>query len=184
MKLHLLPLALTGVALSTPAVAQTPDRGVYGAVGYAAEEVSDADAEFGSLQARLGYRLHRHFGVEAEVGYGVRSETPSFADVELGGQGAAYLVGFLPLTPQLDLFARVGAGVQDMSGEGVCIAVSVVPGPSVCSLPEADESLNYGVGATYYFDARNGVRADWTRKDYDDAGLEADVWSIAFQRRF
>lgn len=180
---RLFGLAVCAALVASPALAQET-TGFYASLGYAGEGVSDIDAEFGSIQGRLGYRLHRHFGVEGELGHGVNSDTPQFADVDLEGQAAAYLMGYLPVGPKIDLFARVGVGAQDMEGENFCIAWLVAPGPSICNLPFAEESVNYGLGATYMFDARNGLRADWTRKDYGDADLKADAWSIAFQRRF
>ncbi|MNJ04314.1 hypothetical protein D3C73_1650160 [compost metagenome] len=50
---------------------------------------------------------------------------------------------------------------------------------------EADgESWNYGVGANYYFDGQNGLRGDWTRRDFTDDGGEVDVYSVNYVRRF
>ena len=46
------------------------------------------------------------------------------------------------------------------------------------------ESWNYGAGANYYLDGVNGVRADWTRRDYRDNGGEADAYSVSYIRRF
>ena len=46
------------------------------------------------------------------------------------------------------------------------------------------ESVNYGVGANYFIDGRNGIRADWTRRDFTDDGGEADVYSVSYIRRF
>ena len=46
------------------------------------------------------------------------------------------------------------------------------------------ESWNYGVGANYYFDGQNGLRGDWTRRDFEDDAGEADVYSVSYVRRF
>ena len=47
------------------------------------------------------------------------------------------------------------------------------------------DSWNYGVGANYYLDGKNGVRADWTRRDFtDDNGGELDTYGLSYVRRF
>ena len=46
------------------------------------------------------------------------------------------------------------------------------------------ESVNYGVGANYFIDGRNGIRADWTRRDFRDDGGEADTYGLSYVRRF
>jgi hypothetical protein len=176
--MRLAPLTLI-LALVAAAPAQALD-GLYGSLGYAAQSFADVDAEFGSVQGRIGWRAHRFLGIEGEVGHGVTQD--AFGDVELGGEAAAYVLGVAPLTDRFELFARVGVGTQDLSGQVVCIAI--FPPPPGCSLPEADESRNWGVGAQYFLDGSNGVRLDWTRKSFEDADLEADVWSLSYVRRF
>jgi len=48
-----------------------------------------------------------------------------------------------------------------------------------------DLSHDYGAGANYFFDGRNGVRADWTRRDFtDDNGGELDTYGLSYVRRF
>ncbi len=46
------------------------------------------------------------------------------------------------------------------------------------------DSWNYGVGANYYLDGVNGIRADWTRRDFRDDRGEADAYSVSYIRRF
>ena len=53
------------------------------------------------------------------------------------------------------------------------------------SVTEDGESVNYGAGANYFFDGQNGVRADWTRRDFtDDNGGEVDTYGVSYVRRF
>jgi hypothetical protein len=50
---------------------------------------------------------------------------------------------------------------------------------------EDGESVNYGAGANWYFDGRNGLRADWTRRDFQDDGAgEVDTYGLSYVRRF
>lgn len=153
--------ALTMAA--APAVSQAQE--VYGTVGYANV---DADGPtLGAIQARLGYKFNPYVGVEGEAAFGVSGDTTAGVDVDLKHEVGAYVIGFAPITPKADLFARVGysstsfdTSLGDVDGDGVA----------------------YGVGGQYHFTDKDGVRLDWTRHDYD-AG-NADVWAIAYTRKF
>ena len=153
--------ALTMAAV--PAVSQAQE--VYGTVGYANV---DADGPtLGAIQGRLGYKFNPYVGVEGEAAFGVSGDTTSGVDVDLKHEVGAYVVGFMPVSPKADLFARVGysstsfdTSVGDVDGDGVA----------------------YGFGGQYHFTDKDGVRLDWTRHDYD-AG-NADVWAVAYTRKF
>lgn len=165
------------LAVAAPALAQAPGSSpIYGSLGYAQSELDDVS--LGALQGRVGARLHPNFGVEGELAFGVKDDTVQVApglsaDVELENQAAVYGVGFVPLSPNADLFARVGYGTTEVKASGAGASAS------------ADgQSWNYGVGGQYFFDGANGVRADWTRYDFEDDGGEADVWQIGYVRKF
>ncbi len=164
--------ALTAAVLSvTPAAAQDgPLSGAsfYGTLGYSHQ--SDGP-EVGAVTGRLGARFNPYVAVEGELGFGVKDDDIYGANFELNHHAAAYVVGLYPVTPQFDLFARVGYGTQEFGAEGILDDYSF-----------SEESWNYGVGAQYFFDGRNGVRGDYTRHDYDHG--ENDVWSIAYVRKF
>lgn len=177
MRILLLAAACAGLA-ATPVMAQSgePSR-FYGAIGYG--QLSGSAYDFDVATARLGARLNRYFGVEGEASLGLSEE--SF-DVSIGGasgtiehryDAAAYAVGFLPLNDRLELFARVGYGTSEVKASD----------PSVVIRGDG-ESLNYGVGASYFLQGNNGVRADWTRRDLSDDGGDVDVWTLSFIRRF
>jgi hypothetical protein len=146
----------------------------YGNVGYAGTSVEEVD--LGAIQGRLGARFGRFIGVEGEVSFGVQDDTVTEqnVDVDIGLNHAEgiYLVGFAPLSPEFDLLARVGYSNAEISGESGNVNIDV-----------SDSGIAYGVGAQYHFDGRNGVRFDYTRHDFDDIG-DADVWSVAYSRRF
>ena len=46
------------------------------------------------------------------------------------------------------------------------------------------DSFNYGAGAEYRLSEQNGVRADWTRRDFRDGDGKADAYTLSFVRRF
>jgi outer membrane immunogenic protein len=147
----------------------------YGTLGYVGTDLDHVDV--GAIQGRLGARFGRYFGVEGEYSTGVKDDTISVGGVEdrvkLNSQEAIYGVGFLPITPQFDLLARVGYGHSSGTGE--------VPG--VTANVKGD-SWNYGAGAQYMFDAKNGVRADYTRESFVEHGGDANVWAISYVRKF
>ena len=86
---------------------------------------------------------------------------------------AGYVVGKYPVSDKLELFARGGYGHTELKQE--------FPGANT---DLGDDSWNYGAGANYYLDGVNGVRADWTRRDYRDDAGEADAYSVSYIRRF
>ena len=164
------------LAVAAPAMAQDATTSpIYGSLGYAHTELDDVN--LGAIQGRLGARLHPYFGVEGELAFGVNDDSVNIApgvsaDVELENQAAIYGVGFLPLSPNADLYARLGYGTSEVKASAGGASAS------------ADgQSWNYGVGGQYFFDGVNGVRADWTRYDFEDDG-EADVWQVGYVRKF
>ena len=165
--------ALTLIAV--PAAAQ--DRGpVTGSIGYTQ---FDADvADLGAITGRLGYDFTPNFGIEGEASVGVRDDDVTIAgvdgSVEHEYDAAVYGVAKVPVSPNLELFGRVGYGTTSVKADIAGLTAT------------ADgESLNYGAGANWFFDGQNGVRADWTRRDFrDDDGGEVDTWSLGYVRRF
>jgi hypothetical protein len=94
-------------------------------------------------------------------------------DVHVNDQYAGYAVGFLPVMPNADLLARVGYGATDvdLSQTGH-------------SFHDYVTSWNAGVGGQYFFDGKDGLRADYTRETADRSDLDANVWSLAYVRKF
>ena len=146
-----------------PAVSQAQE--VYGTIGYAGVDADDAN--LGAIQGRLGYRFNPYIGVEGEAAFGVADDTTGGVDVKLKNEFGAFVVGYLPVTPKAELFARAGytsstfdTSLGDVDGDGGA----------------------WGVGGQYHFTDKDGVRLDWTRHDYD--GVDADVWALAYTRKF
>lgn len=171
--------ALAAALIAAPAMAQPlsmpTSTSVYGSLGYSHGSYEDVD--LGAVTGRLGLRFGRFFGVEGEASVGVAGDEYNFAgtdvDVDLNHDIGAYAVGFVPVNPNFDVFGRVGYATTDIEAS--------VPGVSAS---DSNESWNYGVGAQYFFDGKNGVRGEYTRKEFTDDGGDADVWSIGYTRRF
>ena len=169
-------LAALSVAVPTLSHAQTTGPEIYGTLGYAGSRADGADT--GAVQGRLGAKLTPHFGVEGELSGGVKDDNIDTngvrSNIEQTHSAAVYGVGFLPVTPNIDLLARVGYGntqfKQTLAG--------------VENKFDAD-SVNYGVGAQYKVDDKNGVRVDYTRQQFrDNDAADANVVSVGYARKF
>jgi len=181
MKLLMTAASVAALAALLPAAASAQDTAntgtsFYGTLGYADTNLNHVN--LGSVQGRLGARFGQYFGVEGEVAGGVKSDTVNVSGtdvkVKLNSQEAIYGVGFLPVSPNFDLLARVGYGHSE--GKGSAGGVSATA---------KGDSVNYGVGGQYSFDGANGVRLDYTREAFRNHGSDdANVWSIAYMRKF
>jgi hypothetical protein len=179
-------LAAVGAAaalVSAPALAQDAVSfapvTTYGSLGYS--NLSDNGVNLDALQARLGARFGRYVGVEGEATGGFDGDHVTIAgdpgSARLRNEFAGYAVGYVPLAPNADLFARVGYGQTSFKLSDYKLADTY---------NSNHDSLNYGVGAQYFFNGGpNGVRVDYTRYDYQerDAGAN-NVWSVAYVRKF
>lgn len=164
MKTLMIVASTAALALvAVPAVSQAQE--VYGTVGYA--NVDADGANLGAIQGRLGYKFNPYVGIEGEGSFGVGDDTVGGIDVEMKHQFGAFVVGFAPVSPQVDLFARVGYSSAEFD-----TTLGSIDG----------DGIAYGVGGQYRFTDKDGVRLDWTRHDYD-AG-NADVWALAYTRKF
>ena len=171
---------LLPAAASAQAAANTgsPFSGTtfYGTLGY--DDTSLDHVNLGAIQGRLGARFGQYFGVEGELSGGVVSDKVNVGGtdvkVKLDSQEALYGVGFLPISPNFDLLARVGYGHTEGTGS--------VAGVSATA---RGDSWNYGVGGQYTFDGKNGIRVDYTRESFQSHGSDdANVWSVAYVRKF
>lgn len=158
---------LSAVAVAAPASAQGQ---VTGSLGYSVYDAGDAN--LGGIAGRLGWRQN-WFGVEGEVTGGVQDDTVGGFKEKLNHSFAGYGVLNAPMNENFDLFARVGYGQSKFSSE--------VGGTTFSG---TENSVNYGVGAQYFFDGKNGVRGDYTRMDFQNGGPDTDVWSLSYTRRF
>ncbi|MBL8557539.1 MAG: porin family protein [Hyphomonadaceae bacterium] len=151
--------ALTALAaaigFAAPAQAQT---GAYVNGGYTHYDADDVT--LGGVTGRLGYRFHPNVAVEGEASFGVKDDNVGPVNVELDHAIGVFGVGILPVTPNFEVFGRVGYGQVKASAS--------VPGFAV----SADEDgFAFGGGAQYMFTDKFGVRGDYTRLEGDDDGV-------------
>ena len=159
MKLQIALAAASMLIAPAFMTAQAQSTGVYVSGGYTQFD-GDGGADLGGITGRVGVNLTPNIAIEGEGSFGVKDDSGTELDSEFG----AFVVGKLPVAPQFDLFARVGAARIETS-----------PGGS-------EDGLAYGAGAQWNLTAQDGIRGDWTRHDYD-AG-DVDAWSLSYVRSF
>ncbi|WOI54666.1 porin family protein [Parvularcula sp. LCG005] len=164
-------------AASTLSVAHAQDSvadGVNLGIGYSVLSVDDVD--FDAVNLRAGYDFNDYFGVEAETLIGVGEEDFSIGavsgDAELNYSFGAYGKAQYPVTDQFSVFARAGWVTSEVEADIAGLAID-----------ESEDGLAYGAGAEYRFTDKHGVRADYTRYDFDD-DAEADLYSASYVYRF
>lgn len=153
------------LCLAAPASAQnawynsadTGQTGVYANGGYTH---FDDSTELGGLTGRLGYRFHPNFGVEGEASFGVKNDRVGPAKIELDHEAGVYGVGFVPLSPNVDLIGRVGYAKTEYS--------SSVPGARA---GRDQDGVAYGGGAQVMVTPQFGVRGDYTRIEGGDDSI-------------
>ena len=187
-----LAATVSSLAIAAPAMAQETGGpgGLYGSLGWS--HVDAQGAATNSITGRATGRWGRYLGAEGEITAGLSGGdrtfgvgTPAQRDVGVKQQlaGAAYVVGFLPVTPRFDLLARVGYGASRYNIE-----------PAGLPNYRANENgVRYGAGAQYFVSGSNGLRVDWTREQMyslsDSGGFlstdkKADVWAVSLVHKF
>ncbi len=164
MKKLIVAAAAAGALLALPALAHAQTQ-VYGTIGYASVDIDPVN--LGAIQGRLGVQVNPYIAFEGEAAFGVGDDEVAGIKVELATELAAFAVVKAPVSESLNLFARVGYSTTDVEVGGTSAS---------------GDGVAYGIGGEAFFTANDGVRVDWTRHDAD--GGEADVWAIAYVRRF
>jgi hypothetical protein len=172
MKSLMTAAAALAVATIAPAMAHaaSPITG-YANLGYSYADYDPAKLHV--LDGKLGARFGKYVGLEGEAGFGVGNDTISGIDFKVKSTYAGYAIGFLPLSPKADLFARVGYGHDSLKGSLGGVSATV-----------GRDSLNFGGGAQFFFTNNDGFRAEFTRHDLRNGGGEANVYSISYVRKF
>lgn len=174
MKSLMIAASAAAMVAAFAAPAMAADVQVYGTAGVAQSDGDSVDTT--AIQARIGARINPYFGVEGEIAHGVKGDSVTVGGSEFKvknqGEIAGYAVGYYPVTEKIDLFARVGYGNTDYKVSGLG-ASGIASG----------NSWNYGVGGQYFFTPQDGIRAEWTRKDFNDGG-DANVYGVSYVRKF
>jgi len=173
--------SLAAIATVVPAAAMAQDTaaatntGAYVNLNVGAVDADNIDPKV--IGGRVGYRFNNWVGVEGELATGLKSDKDTVAGVDvsykLKHSADAYLVGFAPIAPNTDLIARIGYGTSKIRAKAAGVSAS-----------DSEDSFNFGVGAQHHFDGVNGVRVDYTRKEFGNGAPDANVWTVGYSRRF
>lgn len=188
-----MPITIRKAARALPAMAlfaasTTLAQAQFGGDGQAYVNVGIDAVEFDAyaLSGKVGYNINEYFGVEGQAGFGIIDD--SFDDEEFGIEadaGVSYLVGIFgtlrtPVADSAELFARAG---YHFTG----ISVEIDDGFDDFSDTVDFDGFAIGVGGQYFFGPAqlNGVRAEYTYLDIDNAGsADGDLFSLSYVRRF
>ncbi len=167
--------AVALLAVAAPAFAESSDGlghiTAYTNFGYS---YSNPDqGKFHVLDGRLGAKFGRYVGIEGEAGFGLNTQTFSGVKLKLTSSYAGYGVAFLPVSSNLDVFARVGYGRSNIRGTLGGVSTTV-----------GENSVNYGGGIQYFWTPNDGTRLDYTRYDFRNNGGSANVYGISWVHRF
>ena len=139
----------------------------------AATSVTSSDDRVSAWKLGAGYQFSRHFALEVSYadfdGFSTTTTTTGPAGTILGEiDGKAYsldAVGILPLNPNFDLFAKIGAHYWDVDAR-----VAAVVGGATATINSSDDGTDwkFGVGARWNFTPSFGVQLEWER--YNNVG--------------
>ncbi len=203
MKFLIATLGAAASLAATSALAQAPQEGsgqFYGSLGYTqlsllqeADDFSDEafDTSLGAITGRVGARFNPYVGVEGEFSFGV-VDSEQQGELPIGGDAipftvstsltnalAGYVVGFFPITQKFEILARLGVGQAEADVEIRADDLDLVD-----AMSGGGDFYAVGVGAQYFFDGANGVRAEYTRFEVTDDGGDFDSVSISYVRSF
>jgi outer membrane immunogenic protein len=150
--------------------------GYYGTLGYTGTDVTGGGPDLGALTGRFGWKSNMYLGVEGEASVGVQHDTLGGALYNLNDQYAGYVTATLPVAHNFEIFGRIGYGQTRINTNPKTVGDVRLEG--------TDNSFNYGAGAQYFWDGKNGIRGDYTREDFQQGGGDANVWSASFVHRF
>lgn len=167
-------VAVIASAMAMSAHAQDAGSKYYVEAG--ASSIEFLDEDFGTLNIGGGYNLNRYFAVEGNLAFGVTEKTYDIGGTDIKAKVdytlGAYAVGSLPVSENVDLLGRVGfmKGQFKVSGFGASEKVD-------------DTGPAFGVGVRYFPNGGvHGVRADYTRYEFDD--VDGQFIQVSYVRRF
>ena len=192
-------IAVAGVGFTTPALAQTTTTEPtltqpqgYLNLGYT--YLNPYGHDLGEVFGRGGLKFSRYWGVEGEIGGGVLGNhfatgpgINSRVNLSEGIQSAIYGVGYLPLPVlggnKLELLGRVGYGETPLR-----VRSDVGPSANNSNNQITVANWNYGAGLQYMMNGKDGLRFDYTRRDFQAVGpdnpKDMDTYSVAFVHKF
>jgi outer membrane immunogenic protein len=168
-KMRALIIATIGsLALAGAASAQSLPANSYVNAGVTQHHTDTTDTA--SLTGRFGADLTKYFGLEAEAGYGITTDTVSGVDLKQNGDLGIYATAKASVSDNMQLLGRVGYHHTWAQAEALGIKAK-----------DDNGSAAIGVGAQYMLDAKNGIRGDYTYFTENDG---VDNIALTYVRKF
>jgi outer membrane immunogenic protein len=184
-------LAVSAAAIAAPASAQwAPGAWLaqpqfYATLGYTYSNPYNRD--LGEITGRVGVKVGPFVGMEGELGTGVfqnrfTTAAGNHAKLSEGPSPAVYAVGYLPIGgyvpyigSKLDVFGRVGYGETQLMTQ-------VANHDNLNTYT----SINYGGGVQYTMNGHDGLRFDYTRRDYQTRTSPGDdnTYALSYVHKF
>ena len=162
--------AATLLVSSVATVASAQDSGIYGNLGINAIEF---DAY--SLGAKLGYNVNEYFGVEGEASFGISDDDSDGIETGVDTAFGGYAIARYPVAPNFEVFGRVGYHTTDVDR-------SFDDGTESESFTA--DGIAFGGGGQYFFTQNDGIRLEYTHRDFDGDLGNAEVYSVSYVRNF
>ena len=127
----------------------------------------------GAITGRIGERFGKYFGVEGELSGGVKNDTDQTTGLKtsLDHQYAGYVVGYLPVLPNADLFVRAGYGNQKLREQGPAGSATI---PKASTTGRADSTSSTPMtGCAQNTPARTTTTSDRTRTPFPSPTSES-----------
>ena len=171
MKKHMV-LALSLMAASTAAVAQTSFYATADYTAYDLEVSGGGSASFGALGVAGGVKLNEFLAAEVRLATGANDEDlGNGVSFGLESYIGAQLVGSLPLDKNFSLYGTLGYGEAEVQASQGNVRIT-----------DSDTGLSYGAGVQY--DMGNlGLRVGY-ESIYDSNGIEVDGFKLTGIYRF
>lgn len=187
-KSHLLALtAALGISTVALAPAAFAEIGKYTVeAGYSSVDFDGT--KLGALFIAGGYRFNKNFGLEGSIGFGLGEDSQQFSESGVTGTvktkiesvTSVYAVGYLPVSKDLDLLARIGSSNMELKATATASGFGA---SATASETGSESAVSYGVGALYKFnDGKHGIRGDYTHTAFEDAGT--NTLSISYVLSF
>jgi opacity protein-like surface antigen len=176
MKRIAIAAAAAVAMLSTAAQAQQTNY-FYGEVGYTVMKIEGdglPNVKPNALRGIVGYAYHPNLAMEGMLAFGVRDDSFNDAgvnvDVKLKNAWGIYLKPKFDVTPQLEVFGRLGATKTNIKATAAGVSES-----------ERKGDLSWGLGAAYRFNPRMSVGLDYMRYSDDTSRVDGVTLSLGYR---
>lgn len=180
------------------------DTGFYLQGGYSYLDIkpdgADSGVDTNAITARAGYQFNRYFSLEGDVtsgiddgefDYNVDEDEFNFDDnndgdfedtiAASGDIGLNYLVGVygkasMPVTDQLDVFARAGYAYIDLDAN-----IQTPGGTTIATVEDSADGAALGAGAEFDLTESWVLRGDYTWYGFDETDTHAAMISAGYK---